>query len=138
MKLRTYQYLKNLLDNRDGIYTDYLCGNFALSVTISRQGEIMSTFYLLQISVKDPVKLKKYTDAAPATVTSFGGELVFRGKVSGISSGQPEHSSAVVLKFPDKTSANGWYASKDYQDLVGIRNEGADVIATRYDEPDFF
>ncbi len=98
----------------------------------------MSAFYLLQISVKNPVKLKVYTDAAPATVVSFGGELVFRSTVSGISSGQAGHSAAVVLKFPDRASAEGWYMSKDYQDLVEIRDQGADVVATLYDKPDFF
>lgn len=98
----------------------------------------MSAFYLLQISVRDAAKLKEYTDAAPATVVSYGGELVFRGKVSDISSGQPQHSSAVVIKFPDQASANGWYQSSDYQDLIEIRDTGADVVATRYDEPDFF
>ena len=98
----------------------------------------MSTFYLLQISIKDAAKLKEYTDAAPATVLSFGGELVFRGKVSDVVSGQPEHISAVVLKFPDQASAKAWYASKDYQDLIEIRDAAADVVVTRYDEADFF
>ena len=98
----------------------------------------MSSFYLLQISDKDPVKLKEYTDPAPATVAPFGGELVFRSQVSGIEWGQSWHSSAVVIKFPDQASASGWYASKDYQDLMEKRNAAADVIATRYDEGDFF
>ena len=98
----------------------------------------MSSFYLLQISDKDPVKLKEYTDAAPVTVQPFGGELVFRSKVSGIESGEPGHSSAVVIKFPDQDSAKGWYNSEDYQSLMEKRNAGADVAATRYDEPDFY
>lgn len=86
----------------------------------------------------DPLKLKEYTDAAPATVTPYNGELVFRGNVSEIVTGQPEHTFAVVIKFPDKTSAKGWYESEAYQNLVGIRDASASVIATRYDEPDFF
>lgn len=98
----------------------------------------MSSFYLLQISDKDPVKLKEYTDAAPATVEPHGGELVFRSRVSDTESGEPGHSSAVVIKFPDKASAKAWYDSEDYQALMEKRNAGADVAATRYDEPDFF
>ena len=50
----------------------------------STRGHIVSAFCLLQISVRDAVQLKVYTDAAPATVAPFGGELVFTGKVSGI------------------------------------------------------
>jgi uncharacterized protein (DUF1330 family) len=98
----------------------------------------MSSFILLQIKVKDPIKLKEYTDPAPATVAPFGGELVFRGNVSGTEWGQSWYSCAVVIRFPDQKSSSGWYASKGYQDLVETRNEAADVIATRYDEPDFF
>jgi len=98
----------------------------------------MSSFILLQIKVKDPVKLKEYTDPAPATVAPFGGELVYRGNVSGTEWGQSWHSCAVVIKFPDQASSSGWYASKGYQDLMVKRNAAADVVATRYDKPDFF
>ena len=99
----------------------------------------MSAFCLLQIgNIRDRVRLKQYTDAGPATVSSFGGELVFRGKLSGVLSGKPSHESVVVIRFPDAASANGWYASKDYQDLVENRDAAADVIVTRFDEPDFF
>ena len=98
----------------------------------------MSTYYLLQINVKDPVKLKEYTDAAPATVKSFGGELVFRSKVSNILSGKPNHTSAVVLKFSDQASAQAWYKSDEYQRLVEIRDAAAEVVVTCYDEPDFY
>ena len=98
----------------------------------------MSSFILLQIKVKDPIKLKEYTDPAPATVVPFGGELVFRSKVSGTEWGESWHSSAVVIKFPDQASSSDWYTSKAYQDLMEKRNAAADVIATRYDEVDFF
>ena len=99
----------------------------------------MSTFCLLQISaIKDHAKLKKYTDATPQTVVPYGGELVFRGKVSDTLSGQAPHISAVVIKFPDQASANGWCESKAYQSLIANRDAAAEVIVTRYDEPDFF
>ena len=98
----------------------------------------MSAFCLLQISVKDAAALKVYTDAAPATVVPFGGELVFRGEVSGALSGEPSHDSAVVIRFPDSESANGWYASNGYQGLLEDRNAGAEVVVTRYDEAEFF
>lgn len=62
----------------------------------------MSSFILLQIKVKDPIKLKEYTDPAPATVAPFGGELIFRGNVSGIEWGKSWHSCAVVINFQIK------------------------------------
>lgn len=98
----------------------------------------MSTFYLLQIRVKDAAKLEQYSVAAPATVMAHGGKLVFRGRVSGVASGSPVHSSAVVLEFPDTDSAEGWYTSKEYQALTGNRDAAADVVATRFDETDFY
>ncbi len=98
----------------------------------------MSVFCLLQVSVKDFVKIKEYTDVAPATVNPFGGELLFRSNVSDILSGKPNHTFAVVINFPDKAAAKGWYESADYQDLIEIRDAGADVVATLYDESEFF
>lgn len=98
----------------------------------------MSTFYILQINVKDADKLQEYIDAAPATVLSCGGELVFRGNISDVVSGVPEHTFAAVLKFPDIAMAKAWYESNDYQALVKNRDAAADVIVTRYEETDFF
>lgn len=98
----------------------------------------MSTFYLLQIRVLDESTLKEYIDAAPKTVALFGGELVFRGRISDILSGQPEHTTAVVLKFPDQATAEDWYESEDYQSLLEIRDSAAEVVVTRYDESDFY
>jgi len=98
----------------------------------------MSSFILLQIDVKDRIRLKAYTEAAPATVKNYKGSLVFRGNVSEVISGEPGHTFAVVLKFPDAESATNWYESKEYQDLVENRDKAAKVVATRYDESDFF
>ena len=98
----------------------------------------MSSFILLQITVKDPAKIEEYYNAAPPTVAAFGGELVFRSRISNTISGSPQHTAAVVLKFPDKASGAGWYDSEDYQNLIENRDEGAEVVATQYDPPDFF
>lgn len=98
----------------------------------------MSAYYILQIAVNDPIKLRTYTDAAPATVQKYHGELVFRGKVSEIVSGRPDFTSAAVLRFPDEASAKQWYESTDYQRLVAMRDEAADVTVTRFSETDFF
>ena len=98
----------------------------------------MSAYYILQMTVRDPVKLKVYTSAAPATVQGFGGELIFRGRVSDVVSGHPDFTSAVVLKFPDGEAAKQWYESQDYQELIKNRDEAAIVTVTRYIEADFF
>jgi len=98
----------------------------------------MSSFIILQVDVKDLNKLKVYTEAAPATVTAYNGSLVFRGNVSEVVFGNPGYTFAVVLKFPDAESASNWYESDEYQNLIENRDESANVIATRYDEFDFF
>jgi uncharacterized protein (DUF1330 family) len=98
----------------------------------------MSSFYLLQITVKDPVKLKNYTDVAPQTILPFGGELVFRSKVSEILCGDPDFSCAVAIKFPYARSAKGWYESEEYQSLIENRDAAAKVVVTQYDESAFF
>ena len=64
--------------------------------------------------------------------------LCSEASVSGILSGQPKYTAAVVLKFPDQASAEGWYESEDYQGLIENRDVAAEVVVTRFDEPDFY
>ena len=47
--------------------------------------------------------------------------------------GEHGHPNAVVIKFLDQPTLQGWYASPAYQDLIPIRDQAADVVLISYD-----
>jgi uncharacterized protein (DUF1330 family) len=48
-------------------------------------------------------------------------------------SGEHSHTDTVVIRFPDAGSAAGWYASADYQALIPLREQAADIVLVSYE-----
>jgi len=42
----------------------------------------------------------------------------------------------VVVKFPSSEALSGWYASDEYQALVPLREEAADMTIVSYEIPE--
>jgi uncharacterized protein (DUF1330 family) len=93
-----------------------------------------SAYIIGHITVKDAKKWAEYRVKVPATLKPWGGELVFRGRLSSVLSGNHEHSDTVVIRFPDLESLNGWHTSLEYQSLLPIREKGADIDLLAYEE----
>jgi uncharacterized protein (DUF1330 family) len=94
----------------------------------------MSVFIIVTIKVKNPEKFAEYGQLAGPSMAPFGGEVHLRGKFSNQLSNVPEHSTGAILKFPDIQSAKDWYASPAYQEIIPIRDEGADVNFALYEQ----
>jgi uncharacterized protein (DUF1330 family) len=95
----------------------------------------MANAYIIgHITVKDSAKWQEYRSKVPATLEPWGGELIFRGNLSVILSGNHTHSSAVVIRFPDLQSITDWHASPEYQSLVPLRREAAEIDLIAYEE----
>ena len=86
------------------------------------------------ITVKNADKWSEYRSKVPATLEPWGGELVFRGSLSSLLSGNHKHSDTVVIRFPDLQSLTDWHTSPQYQSLVPIRQEAAEVDLLAYEE----
>lgn len=86
------------------------------------------------ITVKDETKWVEYRDKIPATLEPWGGELVFRGKLSSVLSGNHQHTDTVVIRFPSLDALNHWHSSPQYQSLVPLRQEAADVDLLSFEE----
>lgn len=85
------------------------------------------------ITVKDPEKWAEYRSKVPATLAPWGGELVFRGTRGTVLCGEHNHADIVVIRFPDTESVSGWYDSPDYQTLVPLRTQAAEVVLVSYE-----
>ena len=85
------------------------------------------------ITVRDAEKWAEYRRQVPATLSAWGGELVFRGRTISVMSGEHAHAETVVLQFPDVPSLHGWFQSPAYQALIALREQAADVVLIGYE-----
>ena len=93
----------------------------------------MPAYIIGHITIKDAVKWTEYLGKVSATITVWGGELVFRGKTLKVLNGSHTHTDTVVARFPDKDALLGWHDSPEYQALIPIRDAGADVTLVSYE-----
>lgn len=86
-----------------------------------------SAYVVGHITVKDPDKWARYRERVPASLQPWKAELVFRGELVSVLSGQHGHTDTVVIRFPDLDAANGWFNSPAYQALIPLRQSAAEV-----------
>ena len=79
------------------------------------------------IEVRDMAKWRMYKERVPDTIAAWGGEVVLRAAIGKCLDGLPPFREIVLIRFPDIASAEGWHASPEYQALVPLRREAADV-----------
>lgn len=87
-----------------------------------------------QITIKDEKRWMEYRSKVSATLEPWGGEIVFRGKLSSILSGDHRHSDIVVIRFPSLKKLNDWHSSPQYQAIVTLRQMAANVDLLAYEE----
>lgn len=91
-----------------------------------------AAFVVGQITVKNPAKWEEYRSRVPQTLEPWGAELVFRGALERVYSGETTHPDIVVIRFPSLTAVDNWFASAAYQALIPIRQQAADVTLLSY------
>ena len=74
----------------------------------------MPAYVVAMISVHDAETYRKYTDRTPATLEKHGGRFLTRGEAVTALEGEEFDGRMVILEFPDKASAEAWYADPDY------------------------
>ncbi|WEN42931.1 hypothetical protein CKCBHOJB_02531 [Thauera sp. GDN1] len=94
----------------------------------------MNNAYVVgHITVKNAEMWAEYRSRVPATLTPWGGELVFRGKQVAALSGASPHEDIVVIRFPSVAAVNHWFSSPAYQALIPLREQAADVLLLSYE-----
>ena len=87
----------------------------------------MSACVIGHITVKDEQKWAQYRAQVPATLAPWGAELLFRGQRADILAGNHAHLDTVVIRFPDADTVDAWYNSPEYQALIPLRQQAADL-----------
>lgn len=93
-----------------------------------------NAFIIGHINVKDKQKWMDYRNKLPATLEPWGAELMFRGKLTSVLSGEHRFTDTVVIRFPDLQALNDWHSSPQYQSIIPIRQEAAEVVLLAYEE----
>ena len=84
-------------------------------------------------SVQMGPDIVRYLERIDATLAPFGGRFVIHG---GPVVAAPEGDwpgDLIVIEFPDREHATGWYASDAYQEILPLRTRNADGVAVILD-----
>lgn len=96
----------------------------------------MACYVIAHVTVEDPEGYKGYTAHTPGTIAAHGGKFIVRGGDATPMEGEMPGTRCVVIEFPDRAAAEGWYNSPEYQAILPIRlanSKGAMIIVDGYD-----
>ncbi len=95
----------------------------------------MKAFFIAKLNIKDIEKFQRYAQGASASMQPFGGEVLIKGKIANQLAGISVYQNTAVVSFPSQEKLDSWYSSDDYQALLPLRDEAADILITSYDIP---
>jgi uncharacterized protein (DUF1330 family) len=82
----------------------------------------MKAYVIAIEAVHDEAMFAKYREQVPDTLVPFGGQFIARGGQSTMLEGQWPHPRTVIIEFATRESAEAWYKSPGYQEIVGLRH----------------
>jgi uncharacterized protein (DUF1330 family) len=81
----------------------------------------MKAYAIAAETVKDQAMFDQYRKAVPATLAPFGGQFIVRGGNLTVVEGEWPHPRLVIIEFPSRAAAEGWYGSAEYQKVISLR-----------------
>ncbi|WP_413909893.1 DUF1330 domain-containing protein [Desulfobacula sp.] len=84
--------------------------------------------------MRDKEKWAQYRSKVPAALEPWGAELISRGRLCSVLSGNHENNDTVVIRFPDSKALNNWHSSPAYEALIPISLEAAAIELLSYEE----
>ncbi|TDE89542.1 DUF1330 domain-containing protein [Occultella glacieicola] len=67
-------------------------------------------------------EILEYMSQVESTFVPFGGQWLVHGTLPQVLEG-PLPGNVVIIEFPSAGHAHRWYASPDYQEIIGLRAE---------------
>lgn len=92
----------------------------------------MPAFLVGTIRITDQAAWQRYVERVGATFGPQGGRVLLRGNKATDLARTSHGERVVVAEFPDMASLMRWHDSAEYQDLVALREAGAEVVLTAY------
>lgn len=85
----------------------------------------MPAYLIAEIEVTDPEAYRAYTSRTPGVIARHGGRFVVRGGPAVLLEGAPEPARIVVIEFADRATAERFYRSAEYQEILPLRQRAA-------------
>ena len=86
----------------------------------------MAAYVIAHLNVTNPDAFEAYRAAVPAVIAAHGGRYLIRGGAAEALEGDWTVSRLIVLEFPDKATAEGFYNSPEYQEILPLRLANAE------------
>ena len=93
----------------------------------------MPCYAVGHITVTNMDGYKEYAVQVPATIAKHGGRYLVRGGHTTVIEGEMAHDRHVVVEWPDRATAEGWYNSPEYQEILKIRLANSHGVMTLMD-----
>ena len=92
----------------------------------------MPAYLIGTIHVHDSQRWQQYVDRVGATFRQHGGRVLFRG-AKDVQLNRAAHGEHIVVaEFDNIAALRRWHDSPEYQQLIALRDAGADVVLTAY------
>lgn len=81
----------------------------------------MKAYVIVQENIHDQEMFTAYRSQVLPTVQAFEGTFIVRGGNFNAVEGAADFERLVIIEFPSREAAEGWYASPAYQKLIPLR-----------------
>lgn len=85
----------------------------------------MSVYVVFQVNVSDAERYAEYAKHSPRIIAEYGGRAIVRGGNPEPLEGALGGNRIVIVEFPDREAARGFYHSPDYQSIIPLRSGAA-------------
>jgi uncharacterized protein (DUF1330 family) len=81
----------------------------------------VTAYCIVYETVEDPDEFERYRRRVLPTIEAHNGRFLVRGGEITLLEGELPFDRIVVLEFPTRSAALGWYNSPEYQQILPIR-----------------
>lgn len=85
----------------------------------------MSAYVVVEIEVQDAAPYERYKQAAPASISAYGGRYLARGGRTEVLEGEWTPNRLVILEFESVERAKAWLDSPEYREARALRQASA-------------
>jgi uncharacterized protein (DUF1330 family) len=84
----------------------------------------MAVYVISDVTMRDAEAFEAYRTRAAPSIAAYGGRYLVRGGEVSVLEGERAPTTLVVVEFPDRATAQRWYASAEYGEALKFREEG--------------
>ena len=82
----------------------------------------MPAYVIADTTVRDAAAFETYRSRAAASIHAHGGRYLVRGGAFTVLEGERQPQTIIVIEFPDRATAERWYASPEYAVALKVRD----------------